>query len=172
MTSAGMAGLGLIILGLSGTIAFEVAGGSDQATHLSPGSALVTRVAAPGLATRSPNETDRQVNEILARPIFSSDRKPIGSAARGITGLSRLTGIVVTGTSKIAIFAGPSGGKPVVVEEGSRVNAFEVTSISGAGVTVVGPGGATMMTPVFDRSPPPVPQPARPQPPRNNTKKE
>jgi hypothetical protein len=172
MTSGRVTALSVVILALSGAIAVELAGQGDQLMGPSGRSVSVVHAATQDRATPAPNETDRDVSEILARPIFNPDRRPIGSTTRSLTGLSRLTGIVVTGTSKIAIFAGPSGGKPIIAEEGSRVNAFEVTSISRAGVTVVGPGGTTVMTPVFDPSPPPVSRPAiRPRPEPDNTAK-
>jgi hypothetical protein len=82
---------------------------------------------------------------------------------KSVAGLSRLTGIVVTGSRKIAIFAAPAGGHPIVAEEGSHLNAYEVRAISGTGVTVVGPAGTTVMTPIFDPAPPPVTK--RPLPP-------
>jgi hypothetical protein len=112
---------------------------------------------------------DGRLTEILARPIFSPDRRPIGPGPKSVAGLSRLTGIIVTGSRKVAIFEAPSGGKPEVATEGSHVNAYEVTAISSAGVTVVGPGGTTVMTPIFDAVPSPVqkrPLPAPPQPPK------
>ncbi|WP_428487843.1 hypothetical protein [Rhodopila sp.] len=158
MIGGATAGLSLLALALSGTIAFELAHRDTR-----PVDAPAAPTHAPNAATRtqvtpSRTEIDRRLSEILARPVFSPDRRPVDSGTHSVAGLSRLTGIVVTGSRKIAIFAAPSGEQPIVVEEGSHINAFEVTSITSAGVTVVGPGGSAVMTPVFDPAPPNAPR--------------
>jgi hypothetical protein len=85
--------------------------------------------------------------------------------------LPRLSGIVVSGSHKLAIFAG--SGKPIVAEEGVRLGAYDVTAISDAGVTVVGPEGTTVLRPLFDPAPPPPARPPpmqRPEPPKVGTR--
>ncbi len=69
--------------------------------------------------------------------------------------MSRLTGVVVSDTQKIAIFAGLPGGRPTAAQEGERVGAYEVREITRAGVTVFGPEGVMMISPVFDPVAPP-----------------
>ena len=156
MTASGTAGLALIILGLSGTIAFEFAG-----WHASPEPSLAKPASLPltgthGSLTQSGNHIEHTLNEILARPLFSPDRKPVGTSAKSVAGLSRLTGIVVTESRKIAIFAAPAGERSIVAEEGSHINAYEVKSITDSGVTVSGPAGTMVMLPIFDVSSPQV----------------
>lgn len=97
---------------------------------------------------------DERLGIILARPLFSPDRRPAASGARSVSGLPRLAGIVVTGSRKVAIFAAPAGGKPVVADEGGRLGAYDVRAINEDGVTVVGPEGALVLRPIFDPAPP------------------
>jgi hypothetical protein len=156
MTGGGTAGLGLIILGLSGTIAFELANQDNQPVGSLAAPAPSRQAGAANRTAPRENYIGTGLNEILSRPVFSPDRRPVDPGTRSVTGLSRLTGIVVTDSRKIAIFAAPAGGKPVVAEEGAHLNAYQVTAISNSGVTVVGPGGTTVVTPVFDPTPPPV----------------
>lgn len=154
MTAAGLAGLSLVVLGLTGSIAFEIA--AWQAQPVGPSAGPVRPLNAESDSRPKPprNDVAGRVKEVLARPLFSPDRRPKGLGTKSVAGLSRLTGVVVTGSRKIAIFAAAPGEHPVVVEEGSRINAFEVKGISDAGVTVVGPAGTMLITPSFDAAPP------------------
>jgi hypothetical protein len=156
MIAGGIAGLSAIILVLSGTIAYELVSPDIRPAGLSTGAGHLPNVATGSRAAQSQNDIDGSFGEILARPVFSPDRRPIGPGAHSIAGLSRLTGIVVNGSSKVAIFAAPAGGKPIVAEEGSHINAYEVKAINDSGVTVIGPGGTIVMTPNFDVAPPQV----------------
>ena len=98
-------------------------------------------------------------NEILARPLFNPDRRPIEA---GVRGLPRLTGIVVAGSQRVAIFAGPSNGRPVLAQAGAHIGAYEVRSIADEGVTVVGPTGTSLVRPAFAPARPTAPDTARP----------
>ena len=172
MTPGGMAGLGAVILLLSGTIAYELLGRDAPPTVLPARTGHPAAVAGTdATAAVARSDIDARVGEILARPVFNPDRRPVGTGTRSVAGLTRLTGIIVTGSHKVAIFAAEAGGKPVVAEEGSRINAYELKAISNTGVTVVGPTGTIVMAPLFDPTPPPAPKrplpaPAQPQAPR------
>lgn len=165
------AGLILLSFLLCGTIAFEIAG-PRPAPPLQP-----ARIAGPvrdvqmGVA-QPPGQQDAWLSDILARPLFSPDRKPIGSG--NVRGLPRLTGIVVSGSRRVALFAAAPGERPVVREAGTRIGAYEIKVVDDAGVTVSGPGGTTVLRPLFDPSPPsPVARTApspRPEPPRVQAK--
>jgi hypothetical protein len=133
-------------------------------------------VASRQASTGAAADRDRHpewVREILARPLFSPTRRPAETAA--VSGLPRLTGIVVTGSERIAIFAAPANERPIIAQAGAHVGAYEVRTISDTGVTVVGPEGTILIKPIFDVarpviSPPPRPAPqARAQPPRPST---
>jgi hypothetical protein len=164
MIAGGVAGFSVAILLLGGTIAYEIAHRDAPYVRVSAAPARPSTAGTGGRVAPRRSDIDGSLSDILARPVFSPDRRPIGPGPRSIVGLSRLTGIVVMGSRKVAIFAAPSGGKPVIAEEGSRINAYEVKSISDSGVTVVGPEGTTVMTPLFDPTPPSVPVPKRPLP--------
>lgn len=150
-----LAGLGILALALGGAIALEATTGvspTDRpATSETPvaGKVIQNRVAAA-------DQTGRLLSEILARPVFSPDRRPVASNTARTNGLSRLTGIVVSGTQKVAIFAGPPGSRPTAAQEGERVGAYEVREITRAGVTVLGPEGVMVVSPVFDPAAPPA----------------
>jgi hypothetical protein len=98
--------------------------------------------AAPGM----PNQHAAWLTEIMARPLFNPDRHPVDL---GMRGLPRLTGIIVAGTQRVAIFAGPADGRPLVAQVGGHVGAYEVRAVADEGVTVVGPEGISMIRPVF-----------------------
>jgi hypothetical protein len=112
--------------------------------------------AAPPAAL--PDHTDEWVTTVLARPLFSPDRRPPSEAATVAAGsqtpegLPRLTGVIVSPSGRSAIFAN-EGGKPVVVTEGGRVNAWIVRAIDIGTVRVSGPGGARDLHPSFEAAP-------------------
>jgi hypothetical protein len=164
--AGGVAGLTLVVLGLSGTIALELADRHRQQAASPTLNTIRAEAAAASLAMPSQTDIDARMNEILIRPVFNPGRRPISSAARNVTGPTRLTGIVITKSAKIAIFAASSDGHPFIVEEGSRISAYEVKNISDSGVTVVGPAGVLVVTPHFDVAHPPVPRQSPPGPPR------
>lgn len=114
---------------------------------------------------------DAWFKEIVSRPLFSPDRRPIGPEAKSIRGLPRLTGIIVDGTRRVALFAAPQGGRPTVAVAGSRIGAYEVQDVADAGVVVLGPEGTTLIRPLFDSGPPPTPAPRAPAPARPDSPK-
>lgn len=120
-----------------------------------------TKAAVPNLAPSAagPDPHEDWFNQILARPLFNPDRRPIES---GVRGLPRLTGIVVAGAQRVAIFAGPSNGRPVLAQAGAHIGAYEVRSIADEGVTVVGPTGTSLVRPAFDPARPAATQAPRP----------
>jgi hypothetical protein len=98
----------------------------------------------------------RRVATILARPIFSPDRRPIEHGVQAVTpGLTRLAGVIVSPLGKTAIFAAFVGGKAIAVGEGGRVGAFFVEAIEAGVVLVTGPGGQQLLRPTFDAGVPP-----------------
>jgi len=143
-------GLLLALPILCATIGFELAG-SWQEQPADPPTRLTApkREAAVGTAEPS-NQRDAWFNTILSRPLFNPDRKPIGLDAHTVRGLTRLTGIIITGSRRVAVFAAPSGGRAIVVEAGAHIGAYDVLDITDAGVTVTGPEGTTVIRPIFD----------------------
>jgi hypothetical protein len=147
-------GLFAVFAALCFSIAHEI---SDWQRKVPP-HPTTSPVAVPGSsgmaeAPESPDQREAWLQQILGRPLFSPDRRRVEA---GLRGLPRLTGIVVTGAQRFAIFAAPSGGHPVVVQVGAHVGAYEVRTIAETGVTVVGPEGTTLVRPVFDAARPPA----------------
>ena len=151
-------GLCMLSLMLCGVIAYEVSvwrGASSVAAD-------TRRVAANGRqvpeddADDMPSRYKEWLDQVLGRPLFSPDRRPV-EVQVGARGLPRLTGIIVAGTQRVAIFAAASGQHPVIAEAGARVGAYQVQSIADEGVTVLGPEGTTLVRPIFDPSHPAAP---------------
>jgi len=118
--------------------------------------ALIQEPQRPETAGAS-DQTGRLLREVLDRPVFSPDRRPASSSGVSrASGLSRLTGVVISDTQKIAIFAPAPDGRKVSAQEGEHVGAYEITRITEAGVTVSGPEGVAIVTPAFDPAAPPA----------------
>ncbi len=163
--------LALLAFGLAGGVAYEVQSWLGEPAG-QPGLATREGVPANAGAPVGPAVRTNAVvahdgltawrNEILSRPLFSPGRRPAEAAGQHISGLSRLTGIILTGTRRVAIFAGQGGGVPIIAEEGARLGPYEVQRITDTSVTVEGPEGVTVIRPVFDAA---APAPAKPKPP-------
>jgi hypothetical protein len=138
-----LAVLGVLCL----VIASELLSWTPTAPPPSPAVAAIGGRSAPGDVSKSPGRRDAWLQQTLERPLFSSARRP---SEVGMKGLPRLAGIVLDGSRRVAIFAGPSGGRPVIAQAGSHVGAYEVLAITDIGVTIAGPDGTTLIKPVFD----------------------
>jgi hypothetical protein len=147
LTGALVAGVALV-----GAIVWELSGapnGSDM-TPQRP------RAPAAAAAAHVPDNDHLPawVANALARPLFSPDRRPEAGATRvadaGPAGLPRLTAILVGPFGRSAIFAGQSR-EPIVVAEGGRIAAYQVTAIEATQVHLIGPHGAQVMQPSFDQ---------------------
>jgi hypothetical protein len=113
----------------------------------------------PSLGSMPSDQAAGYVAAILARPLFSPSRRPNEPAATKVADLARLTGVLVSPAGRRAIFAGPAGGKSVVVGEGGRIGEYVVSSIEVDAVTITGPVDQRILHPAFDPSLPP-PKPA------------
>lgn len=138
---------------LSATVALELTLQS-QAPVSAAAAPAVPLAITPVTAARVAGGADIQswVATILARPLFSRDRRPVEAAAAVAAvaeSLPRLTGITVSPAGRHAIFATP-GSKPLVASVGDRVAGFTLQSIEPAGVTVVGPNGPRVLLPSFE----------------------
>lgn len=161
----GAAGLLVAFPVLCAVIGLEIASGPGAAPAGTP--AHLTAPPAPAVvATEAPDQRAAWFASIVSRPLFSPDRRPIGPDVAAVRGLPRLTGIVITDQRRVAIFAGPPGGHPMVVESGSHVGVYDVREIGDAGVTLSGPEGTTLVRPIFDPNQAAAPKPGLPPPPR------
>jgi hypothetical protein len=153
----------VLLLLLGGCLLF----GAILIMELAPAGAEDEVVAQAGRSdtarptTRPQNPRPEElVATALARPLFSSTRRPpqdapSGAAADDLTD-ARLTGIVTTPGHRIAIFA-VSGDKPLKVAEGDAVSGWRIESITPREVSLSGPSGTKSLQPKLDPSlaPPP-----------------
>jgi general secretion pathway protein N len=118
-----------------------------------------SNAASPTTRRQNPRP-DELVATALARPLFSSTRRPPQDAPSGAADSdlsdARLTGIVTTPGRRIAIFA-VSGDKPLKVAEGDAVSGWRIESITPREVSLSGPSGTKTLQPKLDPSlaPPP-----------------
>jgi hypothetical protein len=145
-----MRGLAVALLGVAGlaaVVALEVIN-APQGTVGS----LPSRAAAipPSAKSVSADHSGEWVSSILARPLFSPDRRPSSAAAAvaGLPGLPRLSGIMFGPFERSAIFA-PDGAKPIVAQEGARIAGYTVKAIEATQVRLIGPSGSTVLYPTF-----------------------
>ncbi len=148
-----LAGLAALLAGL---VAFEITRPppmpAGDAVAVAPPPPAPTAAAA---ATSDAAQLRSWVATILARPLFSHDRRPVEGAAPVLVAdvLPRLTGITVSPGGRHAIFAG-SAGKPVVASPGDHLGGFTVQAIEPGEVTVAGAGGTRVLRPSFSAAAP------------------
>lgn len=122
------------------------------------------RELAPAIRRQQNPKPEELVSAILARPLFSSTRRPpqsvpeTGSGTGDLTD-ARLTGIVTTPGRRFAIFA-ISNEKPLKAAEGDDVSGWHIESITPREVSLSGPAGTKTLQPKSDPTlvPPPAAQ--------------
>ena len=123
--------------------------------------AQAARSNAASPTTRGQNPRPEElVATALARPLFSSTRRPPQDAPSGAADSdlsdARLTGIVTTPGRRIAIFA-VNGDKPLKVAEGDAVSGWRIESITPREVSLSGPTGGKTLQPKLDPTLAPTP---------------
>jgi hypothetical protein len=141
---------GCVVFGT--TIFLELAPGGGQDQTL-PEAALRANVA-PAVHRQQTSRVDGLLETALARPLFSSTRRPPQSATDGDaadTDLSdkRLTGIVTAPGHHLAIFA-VTDAKPLTLTEGETVSGWRIETIGPIEVSLSGPGGNKTLRPKPD----------------------
>jgi general secretion pathway protein N len=116
----------------------------------------------PGLVDRAPlaaaddsaAKAGAWMAQILARPLFRADRRPltIVPASADLT-VPRLTAIVITAAGRSAIFIGSDGGASVL-GVGGRSGVYAVQAITPDAVRLTGPTGTLTLHPQFATAPP------------------
>jgi general secretion pathway protein N len=113
-----------------------------------------SNAASPTTRRQNPRP-EEMVATALARPLFSSTRRPPQDAPSGAADSdlsdARLTGIVTTPGHRIAIFA-VSGDKPLKVAEGDAVSGWRIENITPREVSLSGPSGTKTLQPKLDPS--------------------
>lgn len=131
--------------------------------------------AAPAVRREPSAKLDERLATALARPLFSSSRRPPQTAddnAATDSELSdtRLTGIVTEPGRHIAIFVLSGAAKPLTVTEGETVSGWRIESITPREVSLSGPSGTKTLQPKVDPNlapPPGAPPGPPPAPPPN-----
>jgi len=176
---AAFLGLALLASALAALIATELEGAQPAGDPTGIVAIRHPPKVQPRVASEDPEDhTDTWLATVLARPLFSRDRKPTpteakSSAATTLAALPRLTGVIVGPFGRTAIFAGTDGGKAIVAGEGTSVGPYTVRSIQPGAVTVTGPQGERMVALTGDAAtrsalaaeiprPPPPPPPGLP----------
>lgn len=151
-----LAVMGLVLIGI---IAAELSGFPDPQTPVQVPNA-VTGPALRGAATATTSQA-QPVTVLLERPPFSPERRPDpGQGSAADPSLPHLTGILISGDDRRAIFTAPetgrAEGRSTVVREGQSVGVYRVQAISPAAVMLTGPGGLHSIQPHFSTAPPPA----------------
>jgi hypothetical protein len=138
-----------ILPGLAGGLALLLA-----AEWLLPGAAppprIMPAIPAPGAGAQADAAVSQWANTILARPLFSQNRRPPAVAdANAVVVLPRLTAIIITPGTSRAVFLAP-GGKALALGPGGEVAGYQLKSITAGSVILLGPdGGTTTLRPQF-----------------------
>jgi hypothetical protein len=137
-------------VGLAMTLSWEL---GAFATADGPGIPIPRPAVAAARPKAAPDHTGEWLTVILARPLFSPDRRPASAIARSPAGgspegLPRLSGVLVGPFGRSAIFAA-DGRKSLVVDEGGKIDAWTIRTIGEDAVEVSGPGGAQTLHPSF-----------------------
>ncbi len=146
---------GCLLFGAIVIMELAPAGAEDEVVA----EAAQSDTASPTTRRQNPRP-EELVATALARPLFSSTRRPPQDAGSGAAADSdldaRLTGIVTTPGRRIAIFA-VSGDKPLKVAEGDAVSGWRIESITPREVSLSGPSGTKTLQPKLDPNlaPPP-----------------
>jgi general secretion pathway protein N len=141
---------GCLVLGAIVFVELEPAADDNAALGELPGRSE----AAPALPRAPSTRLDELLATSLARPLFSSTRRPPQSAANdgaSDPGLAdtRLTGIITEPGHHVAIFA-VNGAKPVTLTEGEAVSGWRIDTITPREVSLTGPGGTKTLEPKLD----------------------
>jgi hypothetical protein len=159
MTRFGIPLLAILAVLLSTLLWRELSVGPDAVA--SPAAFSVESRPSSGPVARWPEESgakpavdDAAVRKVLlARPLFEPGRRPPVTAQAAVAAapvvVPRVTGVLVTGTERSAIFAVPGESRSQVAGEGGRVGAFTVLSIAAGQVTLLGPTGTLVLRPAF-----------------------
>ena len=173
-----LTGLGAASLVLSVVIGLELVPGTSRMVPKPAASPAAAKDPPPNALRQADVDRDDLVDTLLARPLFSPTRRPDRAAVAAEDGvrptvdLPRLSGILISGDRRQAMFQAEGDDKPTVLEEGGEVAGWQVQKISDFTVVMSGPGGPRTVKPEFDPNakpgepamPPRVVTPAQPNP--------
>ena len=129
---------------LSAALVLEMVAGQDPdddpPTRLAPPAAADAATAPASGTEGAGDDLGRLTRTILARPLFSPNRRLASHASTAagdlvFNSLPRLAGVVVAPGGRRAIFA-PAEGRPLVVPEGGHIGRYVVRAIMPGQVTL------------------------------------
>ncbi len=161
MTRGNIAAWSPIIV-LTAGVALELWWPSPGGNHASR---AITPAPPPVSTAASPDRSEHDAADALARPLFIEGRRPPSAAvARAAAApaetLPRLSGVMIAGRRRLAIFE--IGDRSVSGGVGDAVGVQRIVAITPASVTLQGPFGVRTLSLAFD--PKPALQPAAPPP--------
>ena len=154
MNRGGVRWLGGLVFALAGALLMELISLPPYAATLPP-----NRPPPPALVPKlnvipKADHLVARIATILARPLFSANRRPVPlSADATITTMPRLAGIVVSESERLAFFAGAPGARSIVVAEGEHVGGYTLRAVAPDRVTLIGQDGPLLVRPTFDPTP-------------------
>lgn len=147
--------LGCLMLALTAVIGWEL---HEPAEAFVP-AGVPRAILVNGPAQQEPAAAERKeraaaaLSRMLQRPLFHADRRPAviarATEPAGDSPLPRLAGIIVTASTRTAIFAGSATSKAVAVAEGGSLGPVQVTKIEAGEVTVRGAGSVRVLRPAL-----------------------
>lgn len=148
----------LVAGSLAGVLALELRGTLVQRSlPILPPAALAPEAANHPIA-EPPSEAEISALSatILARPLFSPNRRPMipakpNSAAPPAP--PRLSGIIIYDKQRLAFFAGGGADKSIVAARGASIGRWRVMAIEPGRVLLIGPKGAQYLYPSFASAP-------------------
>ncbi|HEY0181885.1 MAG TPA: hypothetical protein VGC09_03670 [Rhodopila sp.] len=145
--------LGCVVL--LAVITAEVVGGADTGADASRRAAAVRLFPpAPKQTVEAAGSPDGWLAEVLARPLFAPDRKPLPGTTAADPGMPRLTGIIASADAKVAIFQPAGDAKPLVARFGEMVGGWEVAAISANAVNLRKQNAVVVLSPRFNGTAP------------------
>jgi hypothetical protein len=131
-------------------VGFEVVDRAGAATHVDLGNATARTVQPRATRAAAINALpSRWVELVLARPLFSPDRRPAAGSSAADPGMPRLTGIIASPDAAVAIFQPAGNGRSVLARSGERVGGWEVTAIAADSVNLRKQGQVLVLSPRF-----------------------
>jgi len=155
-----LASLAVVTGVFSAVIVLEIKGiimDSDPFPSIASVTAKAKPKSHPEMSSKiEDNKVQKELAAALARPLFTPGRHVTDLAAAGTAEAPlqqpRLAGIIITPTTKLAIFTSGGGGNSIIVTEGQHIANSVVESILPSTVRLLGPAGETVLSATFDHS--------------------
>jgi hypothetical protein len=148
----------IFTLTVAAEVRYDVAGPADDADPPQRADTIAKLQRNDGALTLPITVDDRL---ILSRPLFAPSRRPQTEQPPAVLrsrddGLPRLTGIVINGPIRLAIFQPKSPEKAIVIGVGDAIEGEKIMAISARDVVIADRKGERHLQPVPDASIKPV----------------